>query len=95
MDTRWSALLVIALGAFVGGFDTYALNLALPTLREAFRVDLAAVPWLVLAYLLTMVALLIPAGRLADARGPRAVFLAGLALVALGSLLAAGAPTFG
>lgn len=89
------ALLVIALSAFVGGFDTYVLNLALPTLRDAFRVDLAAVRWVVLAYLLAMVALLIPAGRLADALGPRAIFLAGLGLIAAGALLAATAPALG
>lgn len=89
------ALLVIALSAFVGGFDTYVLNLALPTLRDAFRVDLAAVQWVVLAYLLAMVALLIPAGRLADALGPRAIFLAGLGLIAAGALLAATAPALG
>ncbi len=89
------ALLVIALSAFLGGFDTYALNLALPTLRDAFRVDLAAVQWVVLAYLLAMVALLIPAGRLADRRGPRAVFLAGLGLVFGGAVLSATAPALG
>ena len=90
-----SALLVIGLGAFLGGFDTYALNLALPTLRDAFRVDLAAVRWVVLAYLLGMVALLIPAGRLADRLGARAVFLAGLGLVCGGALLSATAPALG
>ncbi len=88
-------MLVVALGAFLGGFDTYVLNLALPTLRDAFRVDLAAVQWVVLAYLLAMVALLIPAGRLADALGARAIVLAGLGLILGGALLAAAAPAFG
>ncbi len=89
------ALAVVALGAFLGGFDTYALNLALPTLRDAFGADLAAVRWAVLAYLLAMAALLLPAGRLADALGARAVVLTGLALFAGGAVLAASAPALG
>lgn len=92
---RWPALLVIALGAFVGGFDSYALNLALPTLRAAFRVDLAAAQWIVLGYLLAMIALLIPAGCLADTLGARALFLTGLGFILIGSLLAAVAPSLG
>jgi len=75
--------------------DASVVNIALPTLQRAFGATLSKVEWVALAYSLTMTGLLLSAGRLADARGRRRVYGAGLVLFTLASLLCGLAPTVG
>ena len=68
---------------------------ALPAMADEFDVTLAAASWIVIANSLTISALLLPFGRLADLIGRRRVHLVGLVLFAIGAALTALAPTFG
>ena len=67
--------------------DTTIVNIAIPSLVTAFDADLTAVGWVNSAYLLTFATLLLVTGRLGDRFGPRPVFIVGLVIFTLTSLL--------
>ena len=67
---------------------------ALSAIADDFGITLRAVTWVVIAQALTISALMLPMGRLADIVGWRRVHLTGLVLFAVGALLTALAPTF-
>ncbi|MBX6341740.1 MAG: MFS transporter, partial [Thermomicrobiaceae bacterium] len=59
--------------------DGSIVNISLPKIQQAFGVDLAAIEWVVVAYLLAVGSLLLPFGRLGDIVGYRRVYVAGFA----------------
>jgi EmrB/QacA subfamily drug resistance transporter len=72
---------------FMTGIDMQIVNVALPTLSEAFGVPLTDVQWTVIAYLLTL-AIVIPAsGWIGDRIGTKRTFVFALALFTLASAL--------
>jgi MFS family permease len=92
---NWPATVAVAsFGTIPVALDA-AVNIAFPAISAAFDVPVAAIQWVVIAYVLTDAVLLLPAGRLADRVGHRAVFAAGLALTGVALLLAGAAPAFG
>src|SRR5579883_1681201 len=73
----WLAVATVCLGAFMGQLDSSIATLTYPALEAQFHAPLAVVEWVSLAYLLALVALLVPAGRLSDARGRKLMYLYG------------------
>ena len=71
-----------------------AVNIAFPAISAAFDVPATSIQWVVLTYMGTFAAALIPAGRLADRVGPARVFQGGLALTGLTHLLCGLAPAW-
>ena len=71
------------------------MNVAFPDLERTFaETSRGELTWVLNAYTISFAALLIPAGRLADRFGGRQVFMGGLSLFALSSLLVGAAPSF-
>jgi MFS family permease len=91
----WLAVATVCFGAFMGQLDASIVTLAFPALHRQFAAPLAAVQWVSLAYLVTLVALLIPAGRLADAAGRKLVYLYGFMVFTVASAACGLAPTLG
>ena len=83
----WPVFAAVALGTFMSTLDASIVNVALPTLQDAFGASMKTVSVVSMAYPLTLTLLLLPAGRLGDARGRRLVWLLGLVLFVAGSLL--------
>ena len=92
---RWRVFPPIALGVIMATLDASVVNIALPTLQRTLRAPLSTVEWVALAYSLTLTGLLLTSGRLADARGRRAVYGNGLLLFTLASVLCGFAPSVG
>lgn len=88
-------VLVIALGSFMAGLDATIVNIALPTIAKSFDISTVTVSWVLNAYLIIMVSLLLAASRIGDMKGYRNIFLAGFVLFTLGSMLCGIAPTIG
>ena len=86
-------VIVVALGSFMAGLDATIVNIALPDIAKSFMVSTVAVTWVLNAYLIILVSLLLAASRLGDMRGYRGVFLGGFALFTAGSLLCGLSPT--
>ncbi|HII76139.1 MAG TPA: MFS transporter, partial [Methanolinea sp.] len=78
-------VLVISLGSFMAGLDATIVNIALPTISKAFDVSTVTSSWVLNAYLIVLVSLLLASSRLGDIRGYRGVFLAGFLVFTVGS----------
>jgi len=89
----WLAVATVCFGAFMGQLDASIVTLTYGGLRSGFHASLAAVEWVSLAYLLALVALLVPAGRLADAHGRKLLYLYGFAVFTLASAACGFAPS--
>ena len=84
---RWFALLVLCLGQLVIVVDGTVVNVALPVIQSGLHFTQASLAWVVNAYLVTFGGLLLLAGRLGDLFGRKRVFLFGLSLFTLASVM--------
>jgi EmrB/QacA subfamily drug resistance transporter len=94
-EKRWQALVLLCSAQFVVVLDASIVNVALPSIGEALSFSQGSLPWVVNAYVLTFGGFLLLGGRTADLLGRRRVFMAGLLVVAVASLLAGFAATEG
>src|SRR4051812_44636872 len=85
--SRWLALVVLCVGMLMVILDQTIVNVALPSIQADLGFSSAGLAWVVNAYLIAFGGLLLLAGRLGDLVGRRQVFLFGLALVSVASLL--------
>src|SRR5689334_88857 len=84
----------IWLSAFLVSLDYTAVGVALPTLAADFGVGSSAVSWTALAYMLVMVAFMLPSGPVINRLGYIRALSCGLALFAAASLATALTTTF-
>jgi EmrB/QacA subfamily drug resistance transporter len=91
----WLAVGVVCFGAFMGQLDASIVTLTFRPMEHEFGAPLAAVQWVSLAYLLALVALLAPAGRLADAVGRKLIYGYGFVIFTAGSVACGLAPSLG
>ncbi len=89
-------LAVTSLGIFLVGLDLSIVNVAFPSILASFpEATRAQLSWVINAYTVVFAGLMIVAGRIADRVGRKRVFIAGLALFVLTSILVAVAPSPG
>jgi EmrB/QacA subfamily drug resistance transporter len=84
---RWIALYVLCIGMLMIVLDITVVNVALPSIKDDLGFSQSSLAWVVNAYLITFGGLLLLAGRLGDLVGRRTIFLWGLAVFVLASLL--------
>ncbi|OEU96939.1 MFS transporter [Streptomyces oceani] len=90
---RWKALAVCLLAGFITLLDVSIVNVGLPSIRTGLGASESAIQWVLSGYALAFGLLLVPAGRLGDARGRRRLFMAGLMLFTVASALCGAART--
>ena len=88
-------IIATILGSTVVFLDATVVNVALPAISDDLNTGLADQQWVVEAYLLAMVALLLVGGSLGDQFGRRRIFILGLGLFGITSVLCGLAPTSG
>ena len=88
-------LLVTCFGLFMVLLGASIVNVALPTIQADLHAQLSDLQWTIDAYTLPFAALMLTAGTLGDRFGRKRLFLAGLMLFVLGSLLCGLSPTLG
>jgi EmrB/QacA subfamily drug resistance transporter len=86
---RWFALIPVALGVAMIILDATVVNVVLPTLIKEVGLTTTDAEWVTAAYSLTFASLLIVAGRLADRFGRRLIFVIGLVVFVVSSVLVA------
>ncbi len=89
----WAVLAIAALAQFMVILDVSIVNVALPSMRTDLGMSAAGLAWVVNAYALTFAGLLLLGGRAADLFGRRRVFLLGVVLFSLASLVGGFAPS--
>ena len=92
---RWLVVGTVCIGAFLGQLDASIAGLVLPTLQQVFDAPVAHVEWVAIAYLLTLAALVVPIGRLADLLGRKLLYTWGFVVFIVGSALCGASSTLG
>lgn len=90
---RYTVLFIALLAGFITPFDGSAVNIALPSISAEFHMDAVSLSWISTAYLLAAAIFLVPFGRIADIYGRKRVFLYGIAVFTIASLLVTMVPT--
>jgi EmrB/QacA subfamily drug resistance transporter len=88
MARKWWTLLVVCVGSFMLLLDVTIVNVALPEIESDLGATLTDLQWVVDSYVLALASLTLIAGSLGDRLGRRRVFVVGLGLFTLASLLA-------
>jgi len=84
----WATLAVLALAQFIVVLDVTIVNVALPHIQADLNFSADSLQWVINAYTLLFGGFLLLGGRMADLLGPRRVFVGGLLLFGLTSLVA-------
>src|SRR2546423_8387727 len=85
---RWLALLVVCFGQLMIMLDSTIVNVALPTIQRDLGFSQASVTWVGNGYLVAFGSFLLVAGRAGDLIGRKRVFLAGVVLFTVASVVA-------
>jgi EmrB/QacA subfamily drug resistance transporter len=86
---RWLALYVLCSGVLMIVLDVTIVNVALPSIKDSLDFSQSDLAWVVNSYLIPFGGLLLLAGRMGDLIGQRRIFLGGLVVFVLASLLCA------
>ena len=92
MTRKWWTLIAVSAATFMLLLDITVVNVALPAIRADLGASFSDLQWVIDAYALSLAALVLAAGSLADRLGRRRVFAAGLGIFTVASLLCAVAP---
>ena len=84
---RWIALVLLCMGSLMIVLDTTIVNVALPSIRASLRFSQTSLAWVVNAYMLTFGGFLLLGGRLGDHFGHRRLFVGGILLFTVASLV--------
>ena len=90
---RKALLAVLIAPLFMALVAMSVINVALTAIGTSFEADSGALQWVISGYALAFAVLLVPAGRLGDATGRRRIFITGVAIFTVGSLLSGLAPS--
>ncbi len=87
-NKKWLALVAISLGVAIIIMDATVVNVSLPVIIRDLKLSTTQAEWINTIYSLVFAALLLTTGKLGDIFGRRRLFLAGIAVFVLGSILA-------
>ncbi|MEW2408211.1 MFS transporter [Streptomyces griseoviridis] len=90
---RMLVLAICCMSLLIVSLDVTVLNVALPSMQKELHASTSGLQWTIDAYTLVLASLLMLAGSTADRIGRRRVFMAGLVVFGLGSLLCSIAPS--
>jgi EmrB/QacA subfamily drug resistance transporter len=90
---RWLALVILCLGQLMIVLDTTIVNVALPAIQADLHFSNANLTWVIDAYMITFGSFLLLAGRMGDLVGRKRMFLTGLVVFTLASMLCGVAQT--
>ena len=90
--TKRSALIVAASSSFVTPMSLSSVPLALPAIGKELGMSAVGLSWVATIFLMATAMFLLPAGRLADIRGRKKMFIAGMAVFTVGSAFCSLAP---
>jgi EmrB/QacA subfamily drug resistance transporter len=92
---RWLALIVLCLAIFISTVDTTVVNVALPEMSRDLGATTSQLQWILDSYTIALAGFILLGGGLADRFGRKRVFIGGMGVFALTSLLATFASSAG
>jgi EmrB/QacA subfamily drug resistance transporter len=94
-NRRVAVLLISCLSLFLAGLDVTVVNVALPSIAVDLHSSISGLQWTVDAYTVVLAGLLMFCGSAGDRLGRKRMFITGLAVFSVGSLLSSFAPSVG
>jgi EmrB/QacA subfamily drug resistance transporter len=94
-NSRWWTLGAMCFALFMVMLDNTVVNVALPSIQRDLHATLSALEWTVNAYTLTFAVLMVTGGRLGDIFGRRKMFLFGVVVFGISSIVIGVAPSDG
>jgi EmrB/QacA subfamily drug resistance transporter len=91
---RWWIYFAIAIGTFITVVEQSATAIVIPSIAEEFGADIPMAQWLTVGSMLAVSAMMMPAGAIANTLGRRRVWICGLLLFSVASLITSVAPNF-
>ena len=95
VQRKWLILSTVSLGSLMSTLDGSIVNVAMPSIQRDLGIDLTAVEWVAVAYLLVVGSLLLPFGRLGEVLTFRRVYLVGFAIFTVASVFCGASPSPG
>jgi EmrB/QacA subfamily drug resistance transporter len=92
---KWFATVGIGIGVFIFALDVYIVNLALPVMVTVLETNFATIQWVVLSYLLAIAISVLTIAKLGDLFSKKQLYIGGLLLFTVSSLLCGLAPNVG
>lgn len=87
-SAKWLVLLSICLTSFLNAVTNSSVNVATPSIASALKANAILVSWIPTSFLLSSVVMLLPAGRLADIHGRKKLYISGIVIFIIASILA-------
>ncbi len=84
---RWLVLISVAISIFMATLDGSIVNIALPVITHSLNTNISSVQWIVTSYLLTISVLLLVWGKISDMYGRKIIFISGIAIFTIGSIM--------
>ncbi|GGE33555.1 MFS transporter [Pullulanibacillus camelliae] len=89
VNRKWWALGAVCFGLFMALLDVTIVNVALPAIQSDLKTNFSNLEWVISAYTLVFAVALVTASRLGDIFGRKTLFILGLSVFTIGSLLCA------
>ena len=89
---QWLTLLVLSLGLAIVIIDGTIVNVAIPSIRKEFNATLQQLEWVNSIYALVFASLIVTWGRIGDQVGRKRIFMAGVTVFVIGSMMAGASP---
>src|SRR5581483_5226315 len=86
-NRKWWTLASVAFALFMIMLDNTVVNVALPSIERSLHVSISELEWVVNAYALTFAVFMLTGGKLADFLGRRRIFMVGLTVFTVSSLV--------
>jgi EmrB/QacA subfamily drug resistance transporter len=90
---KWWTVLGVGIGVFIFALDVYIVNLALPIMVDSLHTSFATIQWIVLSYLLAIAIFVLSVAKLGDVWSKKRLYIIGLIVFTVSSLLCGLAPT--
>lgn len=86
-NVKTTALVTISISSFTSAFMMSSIHLALPAIQHEFSADAVSLSWIVTGHIIGSAAFFVPMGKFADIYGRKRIFIIGMTLFAIGTLL--------
>jgi len=87
--TKLTALAIASLSSFITPFMMSSINIAMPEIGKELNADAVMLSWIAASYLLAAAVALVPFGKISDIYGRKKIFMIGMSLFTITSLLCA------
>ena len=85
--SKTAVQIIAGISSFITPFTLSSVNIALPSIDKELTLNAVTLSWIATAYLLAAAAFLVPFGRIGDIYGRKKIFLAGITIDAVASVL--------